>query len=182
MRPTAFKSTRARYGLVAMIIHWFSALALIAAFAGGIIASRALDPLKHSAVLRIHVLVAASLIVLTLIRIGWWAVVDKKPLPLGQPRWQRLVAKVVHTGLYIVTLLMGSSGAATLLLSGALAPLLHAAPLPDFSGLLPRLAHGWLSLEVLGLVFLHVSAACYHQFMQQDRLMGRMGIGAAPEE
>jgi len=32
---------------------------------------------------------------------------------------------------------------------------------------------------MLGLLALHIGAALYHQFIRRDRLLSRMGVGAA---
>ena len=53
------------------------------------------------------------------------------------------------------------------------------APLPDFSEVLPRLAHGIMSKVLLVLLAGHIGAALYHQFIRRDRLLARMGIGRA---
>jgi cytochrome b561 len=51
--------------------------------------------------------------------------------------------------------------------------------LPDFRSYPPYIAHNIGSRLMIGLVALHVGAALYHQFWRQDRLLARMGLGAA---
>jgi len=49
-----------------------------------------------------------------------------------------------------------------------------AGPLPDTSGLLPRLVHGVMGWVILLLVALHVLGALYHHVVRNDGLMHRM--------
>src|SRR4029450_12335729 len=97
----------------------------------------------------------------------------------GQPPMQELAAKIVHYGIYAVILLMASSGITTIILSGAGPALLAGTALPDFSEVVPRLAHGIMSKLLLVLLAGHIAAALYHQFVRHARLVGRMGIAPA---
>ena len=90
---------------------------------------------------------------------------------------QQLAARIVHGLLYAGIIVVGASGIATLLLSGAVPALLGQAPLPAFSELAPRLAHGSASKLMIALFIAHVGAALYHQFIRRDRQLGRMGLG-----
>ena len=74
---------------------------------------------------------------------------------------------------------MASSGITTLILSGAMPAIIAGTALPDFSELVPRIAHGIMSRLLLVLLAGHIGAALYHQFIRRDRLLGRMGLGPA---
>lgn len=172
------KSTASRYGSVAIVIHWTAALGIVATFVLGLMADRATDPLAEVPLLRGHVILAISVVALTLLRILWWALADRHPQPAeGQPRWQRLAAQGVHVLLYVIILLMGASGIATLIASGAGPALIAGTALPPFEELIPRVAHGIMSKLLLALLAAHVGAALYHQFIRRDRLLARMGVG-----
>ena len=173
------KSTATRYGSVAIAIHWVSAVAIIALLISGTVMAGAVGEAKRS-ILPIHATIGSLVLLLTLVRIGWWVWGDKRPQPApNQPRMQELAARIVHGLLYAGIIVLGASGIATLALSGAIPALLSGAPLPDFSGLLPRLTHGIVGKAMIALLVLHVGAALYHQFIRRDRLLGRMGIGPA---
>lgn len=176
----AIKSTATRYGSVAITIHWASALAVILTFAAGFVIAEVLPPGSSAMLLTIHVGLGLTVFVLTLLRIVWWLVADKHPAPpADQPRWQRVTANLVHIALYVILILMASSGITTLILSGALPTLLSGGPVPDFSELIPRVAHGIMARILLALFVVHVGAALYHQLIRRDRLMARMGVGHA---
>ncbi|HWA19491.1 MAG TPA: cytochrome b/b6 domain-containing protein [Devosia sp.] len=172
------KSTFTRYGSVAIAIHWSSAAAVILAFAAGFSVANLAPPERQAPILVVHVTLGIIVLVLTLLRIVWWLVADKHPAPpADQPSWQRVTANVVHAALYVILLLMATSGITTLILSGAMPAILSGGPVPDFSELIPRMAHGIMSKILLALFALHVGAALYHQVIRRDHLLARMGVG-----
>ncbi|MEQ1770593.1 MAG: cytochrome b/b6 domain-containing protein [Devosia sp.] len=172
----ASKSSPNRYGSVAILIHWSSAAAVILAFGAGFAVANVSE---QPALLLVHIALGTIVLVLTLLRIVWWWAADKHPSPpADQPRWQQMTANGVHLALYVILILMASSGITTLILSGAMPALLSGGPVPDFAGIIPRLAHGIMSKVLLALFALHVGAALYHQFVRRDHLLARMGIGA----
>ena len=174
------KSTSTRYGSVAIAIHWMSALAVILTFIAGFVVANVAPPAQQAPILVVHIVLGSLVFVLTLLRIVWWVAADKHPKPpANQPRWQRRTASVVHIALYAILLLMATSGITTIILSGALPTILSGGPVPDFSELIPRMAHGVMSKILLGLFAVHVGAALYHQLIRRDHLLARMGVGAA---
>lgn len=174
------KSTPARYGSVAIAIHWFTALLIVLLFATGLLAAAQVDPAAKVALLRAHIPLGAGALLLTLFRMVWWWVADQHPAPpADQPAWQQWTAKAVHVGLYAVVLIAASSGIATIVLSGALPAIIGSATLPNLETVLPRAVHGIVSRVMLGLLALHIGAALYHQFIRRDHLLARMGVGTA---
>ncbi|MBN9037088.1 MAG: cytochrome b [Rhizobiales bacterium] len=179
----AWKSNAHRYGAVAMAMHWVTAVAILGLLVSGLTMAdmAGADPAKQS-IVRTHVIIGALVVLLTLLRLAWWLLADRKPdEPGGQPRWQALAARAVHGLFYVVIVVMGASGIATILLSGAGDILFSGAPgpLPDFMRYPPRLAHGLFAWTLMALIGLHVAAALYHQFVLRDRLLSRMGLGRA---
>lgn len=174
------KSTPTQYGRVAIAIHWASALAVILAFAAGFVVANVAPPAQQAPILLAHITLGLIVFLLTLLRIVWWIVADERPGPAqGQPYWQELTASIVHGALYVILILMATSGIVTIVLSGALPAILSGAPLPDFSELIPRIAHGVMSKILLALFVVHVGAALYHQVIRRDHLLARMGVGRA---
>ncbi|OEO31348.1 hypothetical protein VW23_016845 [Devosia insulae DS-56] len=173
-------SSSTRYGSVAIAIHWLTVLLIVELFATGLFAAAQVDPAAKVALLRAHIPFGAGVLLLTLLRIVWWLAIDRRPaLPADQPGWQKLTAKAVHFALYAVVFVTASSGIATIVLSGALPAIIGSATLPNLETVLPRAVHGIASRVMLGLLALHIGAALYHQFIRRDRLLARMGIGAA---
>lgn len=173
-------SSTQRYGTVARTMHWVTALAIFALLGSGLAADQASGHPAAAGILRFHVLTGIGVLVLTVLRILWWAVFDHKPpASAGTPRWQARAARAVHMAFYLVIVGLGASGVATIALSGAGTILFggQAGPLPEFEAFAPRAPHGLAAWLMIGLVALHVGAALYHQFVLGDRLLARMGIG-----
>ena len=175
----SMKSTTYRYGSVAIALHWTSALTILAALAGGLVMANSDDPALIRTILPIHIALGSTVLLLTLVRVGWWIWGDKRPRPApGQPPAQEWAARIVHALLYGAILVLASSGVATIVLSGAIPALLNGVPLPEFDTLIPRIAHGIASKALLALLALHVGAALWHQVVRRDHLLARMGVGA----
>lgn len=176
----SLKSTSTQYGSVAIAIHWASALAVILTFIAGFVVAETLPPGQGAPILLVHIALGLIVFALTILRILWWLFADKHPkAPANQPVWQARTAQAVHLGLYVLLVLMASSGLVTLILSNAVPTLLAGGPVPDFSELIPRVAHGIMSKILLALFVLHLGAAIYHQVFRKDHLLARMGVGRA---
>jgi cytochrome b561 len=146
----------------------------------GLRAADMTDLEAKASLLRIHAPMGTAVLVLTLARLGWWFLADKKPAdPAGVPYVQAIAAKAVHGLLYVAILGLAGSGIAMLVLSGAGEILFGTSPgpLPDFWDFAPRYGHAAMAWLMGGLVVLHLGAALYHQFVLKDRLFARMGIG-----
>jgi len=176
----ATKSSFDRYGNVAIALHWSSATAVILTWLAGFTVANALPAGQGVGLLLAHIALGVIVFALTLLRIVWWLAADKHPgAPTGQPRWQVRLAQLVHGCLYVLLVLMASSGITTLILSGAVPTLLAGGPVPDFSELIPRVAHGIMARILLLLLVVHVGAALWHQLVRRDHLLARMGVGRA---
>lgn len=174
------KSSPTRYGSVAIAMHWLTALLILLLFVTGLTAAGQSDESAKIALLRFHIPLGTAVLLLTLLRIAWWLAADRgRPArPPDQPGWQKVTAKAVHAGLYVVVLATAASGIATIVLSGALPAIFAGATLPDFHAVLPRDAHGVASRILLALLALHIGAALYHQFIRRDHLLARIGVGS----
>ena len=73
----ALKSSPQRYGAVPVAIHWLSALAMLVMLGTGLTAANTTDPTALAGILRVHVSVGIAVLLLTLLRIGWWLAVDR---------------------------------------------------------------------------------------------------------
>lgn len=173
------KSTPDRYGAVAIAIHWVAAILIAALLITGFRVSGAADPAAKAALLRFHAAIGVAILVLTLARIAWWWLADRKPLPLaGQPPLLRGLASAVHVLFYVVTVGLAASGIGMMVLSGAGQIVFGGASgsLPDFWTYPPRIPHGVGVRVLIALLILHVGGALYHQFIRRDRLLARMGL------
>ncbi len=74
-----WKSTVDRYGRIAISIHWISALLIIGMMIAGFRAAAMTDIEAKASLLRIHASLGVALLILTLARIGWWLLADRRP-------------------------------------------------------------------------------------------------------
>jgi cytochrome b561 len=97
-------SARLRYTTVAIVLHW-----LIAAFILYNLASGLLRPVLPRGFFVFHVSSGISILVLTLVRIGW-RLTHRPPPPLPMAAWERGLAHLVHFLLYAAMLILPFSG------------------------------------------------------------------------
>lgn len=171
------KSNNTKYGSIAVTIHWLSALLLVIALGSGFRADGTPDLDAKSQILVIHASIGTTILLLTLLRIGWWWFVDRKPDPVaGIPAWQERSARAVHLLFYVLILGMIGSGIGMFVLSGA-GPIVFAGAegqLPDFWDYPPRIPHGIGARLLLAFFAIHAGAAVYHHFVKKDGLLRRM--------
>lgn len=174
------RSTSEKYGSVAVTIHWLSAFLILVLLGTGFRAAATTDTLSKEAILTIHASLGITILILTVTRLVWWALADRKPVALASsPAWQNLLAKFVHGLFYIVIFGMAASGIGMLVLSGAGAVLFGGAtaPLADFSDYAPRIPHGIGARVLLLLLAFHIGGALFHQFIKKDGSIARMWYG-----
>ena len=81
------KSTTAKYGTVAVAIHWLSAILIFAMLGSGFRAASTVDAEAKASILTVHATFGVMILVLTLARAAWWMFADRKPdQPAGGPR------------------------------------------------------------------------------------------------
>lgn len=175
----AIKSSADRYGTVALVVHWTTALLIIGLLMSGFRATAALDAATKSGLLRLHVPMGLFILALTVFRVAWWQFADRKPASLSGDRLQTAAARIVHLLFYIVIIGMAASGIGMLALSGAGSVIFSSGTtvLPDFATYAPRIPHGIGARALVALLVLHVGGALYHHVIKKDRIFARMGLG-----
>ncbi len=166
-----------RYGILASILHWISAAIVIALLPLGVLAARSDEPSQTASLLRLHVPLGFLVLALTVVRLLWWWG-DRRPDAAFGPRWQAVTARATHLLLYGVLVLLGMSGIALTVVSGA-GPVLFGSgpgPLPRFEQFGPMTAHAAGALVLAALLALHLGAALYHQVYRRDGLFSRVAV------
>jgi cytochrome b561 len=135
------------------------------------------DPAAKFVLLGVHAPMEMALLVLTLMRLGWWLVLDRKPA--GDPHLRVLAARAVHGLLYFAVRGLAVAGIAMVVLSGAGDILFGVAssPLSDVWAFAPHYGQAAMTFLLAALLVLHVGAALFHQMVLRDHPMARMGIG-----
>jgi cytochrome b561 len=175
--------TSSRYGTFPILLHWVSAVLIAWLVVSGFRIADTSDLVAKAGMLRLHVAAGVSVAILTLIRAGWWLLIERKPAePEGTPAMQATAARLMHGTFYVVIIGMASSGMVMMATSGA-GPIVFGGSddlLPNFKEFVGRVQHGMGARLMLGLVALHVGAALYHQYILRDQILARIGIGALP--
>ncbi len=178
----ALKSSVDRYGVVAIAVHWVTAAVVLGLLVAGTMAAITDDDTTRAAILRVHAPLGILIVLLTVFRIVWWAVFDRKPPPPADAGpAQRLGLKTVHALFYVAIIVMGASGIGMMVLSGAGEILFGGkpGPLPDFTRFPPFYGHAIGAVLLVTLLVGHVGAALWHQLVKRDHLLARMGVGTA---
>lgn len=171
---------RNRYSTVSLLLHWGIA-ALVVTQICLIAAHEATDGPISREFVTLHKSVGLTILMLTLIRLGWRMANPAIPLPQAMPTWQKLLARATHVLFYVMLLAMplvgwaaSSAGRRPISWFGLFDwPLL---PLPqsrDLAGDLMDM-HELAAKALIVLVLLHVLGALKHHFIDRDNVLHRM--------
>jgi cytochrome b561/polyisoprenoid-binding protein YceI len=181
-----------RYSLVAILLHWTIALAIILQVA---LSSRmdAHTP-QAFAVTQLHKSIGITILLLSLVRLAWRLINPPPPEPEGLAPWERKLSAAVHWGFYGVMIAMPLTGWIMVSASRTAIPTLlygvvHWPNLPGLADLAPTAKKTWHDFGVVGhgliakliyvLLALHVAGALKHQLLSREEpVLGRMAPGA----
>ena len=178
------------YGRAAQSFHWISGALLVVLVAIGLYASWIGDgPVRSYLLDAWHKPLGLTVIVLTVLRLGWKAMQPFVPQAAGLAPWEANLSRVTHWALYAILLAMPLSG--LLMSQGAGRPtsFFGLFELPQMLWIDPALAPReqanyklgkWLHETVFEwalylIVTLHVAGAVKHRYIDGDRnFMRRM--------
>ena len=171
---------RNRYSTVSLILHWLIA-ALVVTQIVLIQAHEATDGPISREFVNLHKSVGLSILVLTLVRLGWRVANPAIPLPAETPRWQKLAARATHVLFYVFLIAMPLVGWAASSAAGRDIiwfglfewPALPVGGGREFAGQLMDL-HELAAKLLIALVVLHVLGALKHHFIDRDNVLHRM--------
>jgi len=177
-----------RYSLIAIILHWTIAAAILSQIALGLYMTRlgnAQINLKF-ALYQFHKSVGISILALTLLRLIW-RLLHRPPALVGQPAWAQRMAHATHWTFYGLMIGLPLTGWIVVSTSPLDIPtvLFGVVPLPNLPGLngLSNAAglsarfetiHAIAAYFLLATVILHVAAAVKHQLIDRDDVLWRM--------
>lgn len=169
---------RNRYSTVSLILHWLIA-ALVVTQVALVAGHEAIE--GDRALLNLHKSVGLSILILTLVRLGWRIANPALPLPEAMPRWQKLVARATHVLFYVFLIAMPLVGWAASSAAGRDIvwfglfewPLLPIGGGREMAGSLMDL-HEAAAKALYVLIALHVVGALKHHFVDRDNVLHRM--------
>lgn len=171
-----------RYSSVSILLHWSIVVLLVSQVVVGVYFSDWAKGPEKGRFFFIHFSLGVTILLLSLVRLGWRLSHPAPPLPDHYAAWERLLARATHVGFYVVMIGMPLTG--WIMVSDS------PRPLPDVWGVLPwpkapgvgeaaSGASNTLHVNVIlpffwVLLFLHVSGALKHQFLDRDETLWRM--------
>ncbi|NCU12023.1 MAG: cytochrome b [Sphingomonadaceae bacterium] len=172
----------ARYSRGAIALHWIMAALIVLNF---VLAELAEDAAKEdrSILMGNHKAIGITILLLTLVRIGWRMARPAPPPAETLKAWEAALSKVVHGLFYVLMLAIPLAGWAASSAYGQGAPVdmfgLFGMPaLPVEHGKEPAGLFGELHETTAKLMFvlfvLHVGAALKHRFIDRDATLRRM--------
>lgn len=181
-----------RWGGVSILLHWASALLIVAIAIIGFYMTSMPRSLAAVQVYALHKSLGLTLLALVALRLCWrLAAGAPAPVP-GTPRWQALAASSAHWMLYLLMLLVPLTGWAynsasnfALQWFGQFNLPRLVAPDPETRDLW-RAAHHWAFYALAAVVLLHAAAALKHHYFDRDptlrRMLPRFGRRPRPED
>jgi cytochrome b561 len=177
-----------RYSLVAIVLHWLSALGILALVAMGLAMTQLeLAPMRKFELYQWHKSLGITVLLLTLLRLGWRLFRPPPALPPGMPKVERRAAHGAHILLYGLLIGMPLTGWAVVSASPFNIPTLLYGTIPwphlpviatlaDKANAEKVLAvvHASGAWILIALLVLHVGAALLHHLILRDDTLWRM--------
>ena len=181
---TASPPPPARYGAIAIALHWVLALAILAMLGVGWYMTGLPFSPQRLKLYNWHKWAGVAVLALSVLRLAWRLAHRPPALPApvraAMPRWQQVAHHGTHHLMYALFLAVPLVGWAYSSAAGFPVVFLGLVPLTDFVAPNPELAealkpwHAWTAYALAALAVLHVAAALKHQVIDRDGLVGRM--------
>jgi len=194
-----------RYSAVAMLLHWLTALAILAMIPMGWWMSQAINEPQNQAlayrVFQLHKSIGFTILALTLVRIGWRIAHRPPPMPSDMKWWEAFLARATQFAFYGLLLALpltgwlyvstGWSAGLDRALNVAtswfgLFGVPHIPGVEALSAASRRVlafqamgAHSLLAWGAVVLVALHIGATLKHHFINRDTVLKHMLPGRA---
>lgn len=175
--PTS-REGRSRYSSVAIALHWTIALLIVANVIGALVAE-SVDKPTAATIMSLHKSNGLTILVLSLVRLGWRLTHGFPPFPSSTPAWDAFLARANHVVFYVMMIAVPLAG--WMMVSAGPRPLewfglfdWPKLPVDKSTGEIAHEAHIILALTTVGLVVLHVAGALKHHFVDRDDVLARM--------
>jgi cytochrome b561 len=172
-----------RYGIVAIVFHWFMALLLSVLIILGLYMVALPDVgfnRKKIVLILLHKDLGMVALALALLRFVWRLGNIVPMLPRNIPMWQKISARTVHLAFYGFMIALPVSGWVMSSAAGIPVTILGVFTLPNLGSTnlykVPIYIeiHKWLGYGLIVTIGLHISAAMLHHFVYKDDTLRRM--------
>lgn len=169
------------YGLVTIILHWIMAVTIVGLFSLGyyMVDLTYYDDL-YKTLPFVHKSIGILFGIFLIFRLSWKAINITPKLEESLSSWERVAARVAHSGLYGMTILIVISGYLVPTAEGAGIDVFNLFQLPATITFIPEqedisgLVHKYLSYVLMGLVLLHAGAALKHHYINKDNTLRKI--------
>jgi len=184
-----------RYTRGAMILHWLIAVLIIGQVIGGLAMTKILSTSSSLTfeVYQLHKSFGITILLLSVIRLGWRLTHRPPALPTAMPDWQKQVSRLTHIAFYGFIILIPLSGWAMVSVSPYNIPTVlfdviawphlpfweEASDKKALENLFKEI-HEYLGLAMVALLLVHIGAALKHHFKDKDIVLARMMPGIKP--
>lgn len=171
-----------RYSAVAIALHWIIALALVWQLTLGF-GLENLPRSERGAAMGVHKSLGLTILLLSLLRLGWRLTHRPPPLPAGIPGWERALAQATHVAFYVILIGAPLGGWAMSSASTRSPPIQFwgafewpKLPLAKSDAMAEQLAagHALAGYLAVGLIALHVAGAVKHMLVDGNDVLWRM--------
>ena len=175
------------YGTVARLFHWVTAVVIFVQLLAGIAMTSEAVPGLVDFFFILHKGMGSLFLLLIAARLLWKRSHPVSPLLPGTPVWQRRLASLTHTLLYVLLVLLPVSGYIRTVGDGYPIEMLDAMGIPPLVSGIPATAHVMLVVHkvcgylLVGLVAAHIAAAI-HQGIERDGVMSRIWPPVRPKD
>jgi cytochrome b561 len=184
------------YTVVAIALHWLTALAVMTLLAAGLWMTDAIQQPDTKAVAfkvyQWHKSLGLTVMVLTVLRIIWRVMNPPPPLPSDMTPFERTAASLTHAAFYTLLLAIPLAGWAMVSASPFGLPTMvfglfewpHITPLTGVEDkkaveAVFKFAHKIMGFGLIVLLALHIAAALKHHLVDHDDVLTRMLPGAS---
>jgi cytochrome b561 len=176
--PLSLKNSDTHFGLVAILFHWVMAILIIGLLALGLYMVELPISLQKLKLYGWHKEYGCLVLFLVIARL-LWRIINITP-QWSLPRWEKWAAGLMHWSFYVLMFAMPISGWFITSAAGLPASFFGLFTLPNllapdekWRGLF-EWVHRWLGYGLIAALFLHVSAALKHHFINKDQILRRM--------
>lgn len=176
----SFKNTQARYGIMAISLHWVMAFLIIGLLAIGLYMVGLPIGAQKLKLYRWHKEFGICVLMLVAFRFGWRLVNVSPELPSHLATWQKWAAHLVHYSMYVFMIANPITGWLLSSAAGLPVSFFGLFVLPDLVSPseslrhLLSLTHKWLNYALIATICAHTGAALQHHFIYKDNILRRM--------
>lgn len=182
MTPAA-ETSSGKYSPAMIWLHWIIAVLMIVTVVYGLVSGYATTAELTQSAMLVHQSVGTVIFVLVFARVAARFMRPVPPLPPAMPQYQKVLAAIAHTLLYVSLIAFPVTGYLSLASRGRTVSMFGLFDLPR---VVPRSLstsaaatdlHVYAQWALYALIVLHVVAALYHQFIVKDGVLMRMWPG-----